>query len=95
LLDLPVWFRVFFVMDLSSLAFTVTGIFFVTIVLNIIFGHFRAKTRKYSLKWFLYIHLPIPVIVAARISYGLDYRYIPLFILAAVAGQIIGGRLEF
>jgi len=81
-------------MDLSSRAFTVTGIFIITLVLNIIFGHFRAKARKYSLKWFLYIHLSIPVIMAARVSSGLDYRYIPFFVLAAVAGQFFGGKLE-
>jgi len=81
-------------MDLSSRAFTVTGIFFLTLVLNIFFGHFRAKVRRYSLKWFLYIHLSIPVIVAARVSSGLDYLYIPFFVLAAVLGQFFGGKLE-
>ncbi len=82
-------------MDLSSLALTVTGIFFLTLVLNLFFGHFRAKVRRYSLKWFVYIHLSIPIIVAARVYSGLDYRYIPLFVLAAVAGQLFGGKLEF
>ena len=76
------------------MAFTVTGIFFITLVLNLFFGHLRAKVRKYSLKWFLCIHLPVPVIVAARVYFGLGYRYIPLFVLAAVAGQLFGGRLE-
>jgi hypothetical protein len=81
-------------MDLLPLALTVTGIFFITLVLNLFFGHFRARARKYSLKWFLYIHLPIPVIVAARVYFGLGYRVIPLFVVAAVAGQFLGGKLE-
>ncbi len=82
-------------MDRASLALTVTGIFFITMVFNLFFGRLRAKVRKYSLKWFLYIHLPIPFIIAARVHYGLDYRYVPLFVLAAAAGQLFGGRLEF
>lgn len=81
-------------MDLLPLALTVTGIFFITLVLNLFFGHFRARARKYSLKWFLFIHLPIPVIVAARVYFGLGYRVIPLFLVAAVAGQFLGGKLE-
>ncbi len=81
-------------MDLLPLALTVTGIFFITLVLNLFFGHFRARARKYSLKWFLFIHLPIPVIVAARVYFGLGYRVIPLFVVAAVAGQFLGGKLE-
>ncbi len=81
-------------MDLLPLALTVIGIFFITLVLNLFFGYFRAKVRKYSLKWFLSIHLPIPVIVAARVYFGLGYRVIPLFVVAAVAGQFLGGKLE-
>ncbi|NJD55193.1 MAG: hypothetical protein FIA94_02170 [Nitrospirae bacterium] len=81
-------------MDLSSHIATAAGIFFLTFLLNLFFGYFRAKARKYSLKWFFCIHLPIPAIFAARIHSGLDYRYIPFFVLAAVLGQIFGGKLE-
>ena len=70
------------------------GIFFFTILINLPFGYLRKKTRKYSFKWFLCIHLPIPFIFLARVSSGLSFRYIPLFVFAAVAGQIVGGRLE-
>ena len=81
-------------MDISSKAGAVFGIFALTFVLNLFFGYFRAKTRKYSLKWFLCIHLPIPVIFFARVYSGIDYRYIPVFLAAAVAGQIFGGKVE-
>jgi hypothetical protein len=87
-------FKVFFPMDVSPRTGTIIGIFVLTFVLNLFFGYFRAKARKYSLKWFLYIHLPIPVIIVARVTSGLDIRYIPLFILAAVLGQLSGGKLE-
>jgi hypothetical protein len=81
-------------MDLSSRTVTAAGIFFLTFMLNLFFGYFRAKARRYSLKWFLCIHLPIPAIFAARLHYGIDYRYIPFLVLAAVLGQIAGGKLE-
>jgi len=73
---------------------TVISICVLTVALNIFFGYFRVRARKYSLQWFLYIHLPIPVIIIARVYSGLDFRYIPLFVLAAVLGQIFGGKLE-
>jgi len=81
-------------MDVSSRSVVVAGIFILTFVLNLFFGYFRARTKKYSIKWFLFIHLPIPVVVFARLYAQLDYRVIPVFLLASVAGQIIGGRIE-
>jgi hypothetical protein len=93
-LDLFAGFKVFSPMDVSSRAGAVIGISVLTFVLNLFFGYFRAKTRKYSLKWFLCIHLPIPVIFLARVYSGIDYRYIPVFVAAAVAGQIVGGKVE-
>jgi hypothetical protein len=81
-------------MDVSSRTLSVIGIVVLTIVLNIFFGYFRARARKYSVQWFLYIHLPIPLIIIARVYSGLDFRYIPLFVLAAVLGQLFGGKLE-
>ncbi len=65
-----------------------------TCMLNLPFGFMRGKARKYSLKWFLYIHLPIPLIFLARTYSHLDYRYIPLFVGAAVLGQVLGGKLN-
>jgi len=66
-----------------------------TLLINLPFGHARAKTRKYSLRWFLYIHIPIPIIFVARTISHVEMKYIPIFAVAAVAGQVIGGRLEF
>jgi hypothetical protein len=64
-------------------------------MLNLPFGHLRAKTKKLSLKWFLCIHLPIPIIFLGRFLSHLDFRYIPIFVVAAIIGQIWGGKLEF
>jgi len=70
------------------------GLFSLTYMLNLPFGFFREKTRKYSFKWFLYIHLPIPLIFLARTFSHLDFRYIPIFVVAAVLGQIFGGKIQ-
>ena len=73
---------------------TVIIIALLAFIINIPFGYLRNKTQKFSARWFLYVHLSIPLIIAARLLSHTDYRYIPIFILAAVAGQILGGRIE-
>ena len=82
-------------MDFTSNIKIIIGIFVFTFVLNLFFGYFRGKQKRFSFKWFLYIHLPIPLVAFARVFTNLDYRYIPIFLFAAVVGQIIGARLEF
>ena len=82
-------------MDFSSKIYIVLGISALALVLNLFFGYFRGKQKRFSFKWFLYIHLPIPLVAFARVFTNLDYRYIPIFLFAAVVGQIIGARVEF
>ena len=82
-------------MDFSSKLNIVLGISAMALVLNLIFGYFRGKQKKFSFKWFLYIHLPIPLVVFARLYSHLDYRYIPIFLFVSIVGQVIGARLPF
>lgn len=70
-------------------------IFLFTVFVNLPFGYLRKRARRFSFKWFLYIHLPIPFIILVRILSQIDLRYIPIFILASVIGQAWGGRMEF
>jgi hypothetical protein len=72
----------------------VTGLFSLSFMLNLPMGFLREKTRKFSISWFLCIHLSIPVIYLGRLFSGLDYRYIPIFIAAAILGQVWGGKME-
>ena len=78
---------------LMTTAALVAGIAIMTVLVNLPFGHWRKKTRKFSFKWFLYIHLPIPLIFLARISAHLGFVYVPIFVAAAVAGQVLGARI--
>jgi len=93
LLDWAARIKLFFIMDFSSKINIVLGISALALVLNLFFGYFRGKQRKFSFKWFLYIHLPIPLVVFARLYSQLDYRYIPIFLFVSIVCQIIGARL--
>jgi ABC-type spermidine/putrescine transport system permease subunit I len=63
-------------------------------VLNLPFGYMRVKTKKFSVMWFLYIHLPIPFIFVLRTMAGFGMKFIPIMVAGAVLGQLIGGRLN-
>jgi len=82
-------------MDFTSKINIVIGISLLALALNLFFGYFRGRQKKFSFKWFLYIHLPIPLVIFARLFSHLDFRYIPIFLFVSVVGQIIGARLEF
>ena len=65
-----------------------------TFVVNLPFGWWRQGLRKFSLAWWLAIHLPIPLVIALRISLKIPYATVPLVIAAAVVGQWVGGRFR-
>jgi hypothetical protein len=62
--------------------------------LNLPFGYWRARTRKYSLQWILAIHLPVPIVIVCRIFSGIGWHLItfPIMIGAFFLGQIAGGK---
>ena len=64
-----------------------------TLALNIGFGYFRARMRKFSGLWFLFIHLPIPVVILMRVAGGHGYMVIPPLFAVSVLGQWGGGKL--
>jgi len=82
-------------MDLGSTTVNAAVLFSLTVLINLPFGYFRKRTKPYTFKWFLYIHIPIPFIFLARVLSHLDFTYIPLFVLGALIGQILGGRMAF
>ncbi len=82
-------------MDLGAKVALILGIFSLTFMLNLPFGYLRSKVRRLSLWWFLCIHLPVPVVLLGRLFSHLELGYVPVFITAAVIGQVLGGKLEF
>lgn len=63
-------------------------------VVNLPFGWWRQGLRKFSIPWWLAIHLPIPLVIVLRISLKIPYATVPLVIASAVGGQLVGGRFR-
>ncbi len=66
------------------------------LVLNVPFGFWREGVRKFSLAWIFAVHLPIPFVVALRMSSGLGWSLhsFPFVIAAYMTGQYLGGALR-
>ena len=65
-------------------------------VLNLPFGYWRANVKKYGLQWVLAIHIPVPLIIAARIlsDIGFELYTYPILIGAFFLGQFLGKILH-
>ena len=59
-------------------------------ILNLPFGYLRSKSKRYSLAWFSYIHLPIIFVIFLRLVTHTSYIYIPLFFISSIMGQLMG-----
>ena len=66
------------------------AVFMVILVIALPFGFWRAYTRKFSIRWFLSIHLPVPLEILVRVEAHLSYKFIPFTIAAFLAGQFLG-----
>ena len=68
-----------------------------TFLVNLPFGFWRAAQRKLSFKWFLFIHLPIPLVVAFRYMFHLGFQLYtyPFLIFAFFFGQFLGSKYYF
>ena len=73
---------------------SVIGLILLAIAINVPLGYLRQNCRKFSLAWYFYVHISIPVIIFLRIMGGYSWRFIPLTLLGAFAGQYFGGRLR-
>ena len=91
-IDLPHPSGVFSLMTPEAKLALIAGLFSLSFMLNLPMGMLRVRTERFAMK-LLYIHAAIPVIYFGRLFSGLDLRYIPVFIAAAVLGQIWGGRM--
>ena len=73
--------------------FTLLLLTLITLILNLPFGYLRSMSKRFSPKWFLYIHIPIPFVVLMRIWLGFSYTAIPVLLIGAVTGQLLGGYI--
>jgi len=74
----------------------VWGVAALILLLNLPFGFWRAGTRKFTLPWFLAVHVPVPIAIGLRIAIGMGWRLaaLPVFVAAFFTGQFLGGRLR-
>jgi phosphatidylserine synthase len=70
------------------------GILGFALLSNIPLGYLREGSPRFSVRWFVFIHLSIPFIIALRVVNGVSWRVIPITIGLAVAGQIVGSRVR-
>jgi len=64
------------------------------IVLNLPLGYAREGYRKFSLGWFVCVHLSIPLIAYLRLANHVSAWAIPAFVACAILGQVAGGRVR-
>lgn len=66
------------------------------LILNIPFGYWRATEKKFSLRWFLAVHAPVPFIILLRLLAGLGWQLaaFPVLVAAFFSGQFFGGLLH-
>ena len=64
------------------------------LVVNLPLGYLRGGMRKYSLGWFVYVHLSVPVIAFLRVSNHVSAWAIPPFVACALLGQLAGGWIR-
>lgn len=60
--------------------------------INLPFGYWRSKVKKFSFSWFLAVHLSVPIIYALRIYAGIGWYLttFPVLIGAFFLGQYMG-----
>jgi hypothetical protein len=63
------------------------------LVLNIPFGYWRAGVPKFSPRWFVAIHAPVPLVVGMRLAAGIRFHWttIPILVVSFFGGQFLGG----
>ncbi len=74
--------------------FVLPALIFFAVAINIPLGFLRQNYEKFSFGWYFYIHISIPLIIYLRIKSGYSWKFIPLTLGGAVAGQILGGVIH-
>lgn len=69
-----------------------TGI--LVFLINLPFGYWRSRVKKFSLQWFLAIHLPVPFVYMLRTYAGIGWSVLSFIVLVGFffLGQYIGSR---
>lgn len=65
-------------------------------IVNIPFGYWRANVKKFSLQWFLAIHIPVPFVIFLRYNCNIGFKfYTYIFLVSAFfLGQRAGAFIN-
>lgn len=63
-------------------------------IINLPLGMWRRAVPRFSWRWYLAVHLSVPVLFYLRQRLDLPASYILLSLAAAVGGQMAGARLR-
>ena len=74
--------------------FILIGLILFAIIINLPLGFLRQNYEKFSFGWYFYVHISIPLIIFLRIKSGFSWRFIPLTLVGALAGQLLGGVIH-
>ena len=74
---------------------TIGELMLIVFIINLPFGYLRNKSTKFSKRWMMAVHIPIPFVFLLRITSGFGLTTIPLFVLSDIAGQMVGGKLRY
>jgi hypothetical protein len=72
----------------------------VVFAMNIPFGYWRSNTRRFSLQWFLAIHIPVPFVIAIRLGAHLGFHWtsyvvlVTAFFLGQQFGTLVYHRIQ-
>ncbi len=72
-------------------SFTLAGLVLFAFLASIPCGYIRESFKKFSIPWLFLAHLPIPLVVNLRLKAGFSWKIIPLTLVSAVLGQVVGG----
>ncbi len=64
------------------------------LAVNLPLGYAREGYRKFSVGWFVCIHLSVPLIAYLRLANHVTAWAIPAFLACAVLGQLGGGKVR-
>jgi hypothetical protein len=66
-----------------------------TIIVNLPFGYWRGKLRKFSFWWFAAIHAPVPLVIMIRKFHDLELSWIlaPYLLGSFFIGQFLGRKI--
>jgi hypothetical protein len=73
---------------------SINELMLIVFLINLPFGYLRSNAARFSKKWMMAVHIPVPFVFLLRIFSGLGLAAIPLLVLSDIAGQIAGGKLR-